>query len=78
MGSLGVNTFVVLQLREARKYIETTYHPLSSMAEVVEKLQEVTADPELDYEEGILYSRNQGAIVTARMTDAPINNARVQ
>ena len=78
VGSLGVTTLVELRLREAKKYVETTYHPVSSMAEAIAKLQEVTEDLELDYVDGILYSLDEGAIVTGRMTDTPKRDARVQ
>jgi delta24-sterol reductase len=69
VGSMGVTTLVELQLREAKKYVETTYHPVSSMAEAIQKLKEVTADESLDYVDGIMFSKTQGAIVTGRMTN---------
>ena len=78
VGSLGVTTLVELQLREAKKYVETVYHPVSSVAEAIEKIQEVTMDPELDYVDGILYSKTQGAVITGRMTDVPNQKAQVQ
>lgn len=71
VGSLGVTTLVELRLQEAKKYVETTYHPVSSMAEAIEKLGTATADHSLDYVDGIMYSKTQGAIVTGRMTDTP-------
>ena len=78
VGSLGVTTLVELRLREAKKYVETVYHPVSSVAEAIEKIEDVTMDPELDYVDGILYSKSQGAVITGRMTDVPQLNARVQ
>lgn len=78
VGSMGVTTLVELQLREAKKYVETVYHPVSSVAEAIEKIERVTIDPELDYVDGILYSKTQGAVITGRMTDVPNQNARVQ
>ena len=77
-GTLGVTTMVELQLIEAKKFVETTYHPVSSMAEAIQKIQEATADAELDYVDGILYSKNLGAIVTGRLTDSPGDNIPVQ
>ncbi|KAL9098672.1 MAG: hypothetical protein Q9163_005708 [Psora crenata] len=78
VGSMGVTTLVELQLREAKKYVETTYHPVSSMAEAVKKIQEVTKKPEIDYVDGILFSRKRGAIVTGRLTDNPKDKVRIQ
>ena len=77
-GTLGVTTMVELQLIEAKKFVETTYHPVSSMGEAIEKINEATADAELDYVDGILYSKSQGAIVTGRLTDSPGDNIPVQ
>ena len=78
LGSLGVTTRVELQLREAKRYVETTYHPVYSVAEAIQKIEEVTADPEVDHVDGILFSRAEGAIMTGRMTnsnekDAPVH-----
>ena len=78
VGSLGVTTLVELQLREAKNHVETVYHPVSSVAEAIEKIEQVILDPELDYVDGILYSKSQGAIITGRMTDAPKQYAPVQ
>lgn len=41
VGTLGVTTLVELQLQEAKKYVETTYHPVSNMVEAIEKLKKV-------------------------------------
>ena len=78
VGSMGVTTLVELQLRAAKKYVETTYHPISSMSEAIEKIKQVTSDPALDYIDGILFSKNQGAIITGRLTDNPKNNVKIQ
>ena len=77
VGSLGVTTQIELQLDEAKKYIEVTYHPISSVAEAIQKIKEVTADPENDYVDGILFSKDKGAIMTGHMTDTRKGNAPV-
>ena len=69
VGSLGVTTLVELQLHEAKKYVETTYYPVSSMSEATTKLKEFTSQSDLDYVDGIMFSKIQGAIITGRMTD---------
>lgn len=78
VGSLGVTTLIELQLREAKKYVETVYHPVLCVAEAIEKIEEAIMDPKLDYVDGILYSKTQGAVITGRITDIPNQNARVQ
>src|SRR3954468_19980131 len=69
VGTFGVTTLVELQLHEARKYVETTYHPVSSMSHAINMLKTVTADQDLDYVDGIMFSKTEGAIITGRMTD---------
>ncbi|KAK7518781.1 hypothetical protein IWZ03DRAFT_393616 [Phyllosticta citriasiana] len=78
VGSLGVTTLVELQLQKAAKYVETTYHPTSSTAEAVERCQQLIKDPELEYVDGILFSKTQGAIVTGRLTDTVKEGTSVQ
>lgn len=73
VGSLGVTTLVEIQLRTAKKFVETTYHPISSMSEAIEKIERATLDHELDYVDGILFSKDFGAIITGHLTD----NARL-
>lgn len=69
MGTFGVTTLVELQLQEAKKFVETTYWPVSDMNEATKKLQEATNDPELDYVDGIMFSKTEGAIITGRLTN---------
>ena len=78
VGTLGVTTLVKLQLQEAKKYVETTYHPVESMAEGISKLHEATANPELDYVDGIMFSKSQGAIITGRLTNELKDGMSVQ
>ena len=72
VGSLGVTTLVELQLIEAKKYVQTTFHPVSSVEEATKVLQDFTAMSQFDYVDGILYSPDQGVIVTGTMTDDSI------
>ncbi|KAI9754508.1 MAG: hypothetical protein M4579_004678 [Chaenotheca gracillima] len=78
VGSLGVTTLVELQLTEAKKYVETTYHRIASMPEAIRKLQVATADPTVDYVDGILYSKDHGAIITGRLTNSVQEGIKVQ
>jgi FAD/FMN-containing dehydrogenase len=78
VGSMGVTTLVELQLREAKQFVETTYHPVSNMSKAIQKLKEATSDQELDYVDGIMFSKTQGAIVTGRMTNEAKEGMPVQ
>ncbi|GIZ41308.1 hypothetical protein CKM354_000461600 [Cercospora kikuchii] len=72
VGTFGVTTMVELQLIKATKYVEATYHPVTSMEEATAKLLDFTSKPDqFDYIDGIMYSQQSGAIVTGRMTDTP-------
>lgn len=78
VGSMGVVVLVELQLREAKKYVETTYHPVSSVVEAIKQIQEATENPKIDYVDGILFSKHKGAVITGCMTDSPKPNTRIQ
>lgn len=69
--TLGITTLFELQLLKASEYVETTYYPISSMSEAIKGLSHLTADPDIDYIDGILFSSTQGAIITGRLTDTP-------
>jgi delta24-sterol reductase len=71
VGTLGVTTLVELQLVEAKKFVELTYHPIKSMDEGVAKVKEVTDDKSVEYCDGILFSKDEGVICTGRLTDEP-------
>lgn len=77
LGTLGITTLVELQLMEARSYVETTYHPVASVAEAIRKLQELTADHTHDYVDGILFSKTRGAIITGRLTNTLADGTEV-
>ncbi|OAA62979.1 galactose-1-phosphate uridylyltransferase [Cordyceps fumosorosea ARSEF 2679] len=69
VGTLGVTTLMELRLVEARRYVRTTYHRTSSVAEAVARVRAETEDPENDYVDGILFGKDHGVVVTGRMTD---------
>jgi Delta24-sterol reductase len=78
VGTFGVTTLVELQLHKAKTYVETTYHPVSSMSDAVTKLKAFTASQDLDYVDGIMFSKTQGAIITGRMTDSLRDGIQIQ
>ena len=69
VGSLGITTLLELQLVPAKKYVKATYHPVRSISEAIEKVRVETLDPALDYVDGILFSKEHGAVVTGSLTD---------
>ncbi|KAK5704337.1 hypothetical protein LTR97_003355 [Elasticomyces elasticus] len=80
VGTLGVTTLVKLRLRRATKFVETTYFPVTGgMKEAMAKIQTM-ADPkgDLDYVDGIMFSKDKGAVITGRLTDSPSAGVPVQ
>ncbi|KAF2774316.1 FAD-binding domain-containing protein [Teratosphaeria nubilosa] len=80
LGTLGVVTLVEVRLEPARRYVETTYHPVCGVREAVEKCRELTSGANyeaLDYVDGILFSETSGAIITGRRTDEKPADASV-
>lgn len=78
VGTFGVTTLVELRLHEAKKYVTTTYHPVGNMKEAIKVLQAATADPDIEYVDGIMFSKTTGAIITGRLTDGIAPEAQVQ
>ena len=78
-GSLGITTLVEIQLIEAKKYVETTYHPVTSMPAAVEKLQQVVkCEDQYDYIDGILFSKTKGVVITGHLTDEVPRNRPIR
>ncbi|KAF2276818.1 24-dehydrocholesterol reductase-like protein precursor [Westerdykella ornata] len=78
VGTLGVTTLVELQLIKAQRFVKTTYHPTKSIAAAVEKVREETKNEQNDYVDGILFSKDHGAIITGQMTDEIPANVKPQ
>ncbi|KAF1934912.1 FAD-binding domain-containing protein [Clathrospora elynae] len=78
VGSLGVTTMVEIQLIDAKKFVEVTYHPVGSVEEAIRSCELRISDLDLDYIDGILFSETQGAIITGRLTDEPTSGLNIQ
>ena len=78
VGSLGITTLLELRLIQAKKYVKATYYPTRSVSEAVKKVREATLDQQLDYVDGVLFSKEHGAIVTGCMTDDLPTTSQVQ
>lgn len=77
-GTLGVITLLELQLIEAKRYVELTYHPVSSVSEAIQKIKHATQDPSINYLDGILFALDRGVIMTGRLTNIVHNGMQVQ
>ncbi|KAH0562183.1 hypothetical protein GP486_003117 [Trichoglossum hirsutum] len=77
-GSLGITTLLELQLIQAKKYVKTTYHSVRSIPKAIEKVREETSNSEVDYVDGILFSKEHGVVITGCLTDDPPHTGHVQ
>ncbi|PNP37295.1 hypothetical protein TGAMA5MH_10777 [Trichoderma gamsii] len=78
VGTLGVTTLMELNLIEARKFVQTTYHRTHSVAEAAARVRAETQDPKNDYVDGILFSKDHGVVITGRLTDDKPDDRKVQ
>lgn len=78
LGSLGITTLLELQLIKAKKYVKATYHPVKSVPEAIKKVEEEVLNSQNDYVDGILFSRENGVIITGCLTDDLPATAHVQ
>ena len=78
VGSLGVTTLVEIQLIEAKPYVEVTYHPVSSVHEAIDRIEELASNTTIDYLDGILFSREQGTLITGRLVDKIAAGIKIQ
>lgn len=78
LGSLGIITLLEIQLLPAKKYVKATYHPTRSIPEAIAKLEAEIQNPELDYVDGILFSKEHGVVITGSLTNEVIESAPIQ
>lgn len=71
-GTLGVTTLVEIQLILASKFVETTYHRVTSIDEALSAMKKLAQESSIDYLDGILFSATNGAIISGRLTDTPL------
>lgn len=67
-GTLGVITLLSIQLIEAKNFVELTYHAVPSMSLAIKKMDEATADPSIDYLDGIVFAKDSIVVCSGRLT----------
>jgi Delta24-sterol reductase len=77
-GTLGVVTLLEVQLMEAKKYVELTYHYTSNMSHAMKLMEDATDDTSNDYLDGIVLARDRIAVCSGRLTNSLPDGARVQ
>ncbi|GMF84135.1 unnamed protein product [Aspergillus oryzae] len=77
-GTLGVVTMLEIQCREAKPYVELTYHSTSSMSQAMTVFREATASPKTEYLDGIIYAPDHIVVCAGRLVDLPSNQTPIQ
>ncbi|KAE8393470.1 FAD binding domain protein [Aspergillus alliaceus] len=68
-GTLGVVTMLEIQCREAKPYVELTYHSTSSMTQAMQIFRETTASPKTEYLDGIVYAPDHIVVCAGHLAD---------
>lgn len=70
-GTLGVVTQIEVQLVEAGNFMELEYRAISGGPEAVKTIEAYTADNNIQYLDGIMFSKTSGLIIAGRMASNP-------
>jgi len=69
LGTLGIITKLQLKLIPAKRFVKLTYCPYTTSHSMIEALKQATKDPEIDYVDGIMFSKTHGVLMTGQLTD---------
>lgn len=70
-GTLGVLTLLEVQLVPLKSWVEVTYYPTESTGEAMSVLQRETKKGNNDYVDGVLFSSENGVVVSGRLVFEP-------
>lgn len=76
-GTFGVVTMLEIRLMDAKPYVQLEYSFTSGAADAVRAFEAYTDKPEVEYLDGILFSKSQGVIMAGRMVDLDASNAHL-
>jgi delta24-sterol reductase len=68
-GTLGITTKLELNLIPARRFVRLVYHRYSTISDTIAAIRRETENPDNDYVDGILFSRDHGVVMTGHLTD---------
>ncbi|QIX01715.1 hypothetical protein AMS68_007232 [Peltaster fructicola] len=68
-GTFGVITSLRIPLIDASRYVRVTFQPTYTLQGSISGLEESIQDTTNDYVEGIMFSKQEGIIITGRLTD---------
>lgn len=68
-GTMGVVTLLEVRLVDAKPLVELEYSPVSGIPEAVQAVDAYTADTDIQYLDGIMFSKLSGVIIAGRMVE---------
>jgi len=78
-GTLGVVTLLEVRLKKAEPLVELKYYVNSDMNDAVRVFQQVGADPQTEFLDGIVYSRNKIVVCAGRQVEhSPSPSVKLQ
>lgn len=77
-GTIGVVTLLEIQLKDASKYVKLNYLPFSDMDDAMRTMEAETANPDVDYLDGIVYSRDKIVVCSGSFCNELPTGAEVQ
>lgn len=67
-GTFGVITLLRIPLIDASKYVKITFQPTYTLEKAIGGLEEAIQSPNNNYVEGIMFSKQEGIIITGQLT----------
>ncbi|KAF5550394.1 24-dehydrocholesterol reductase [Fusarium napiforme] len=77
-GTLGLTTLMQIRLVEAKKFVKTTYHRVDGVLTAISATKECCKKLDVDYVDGILYSKDHGVVITGELTNTKPSDYPVQ
>ncbi|KAI7762614.1 hypothetical protein LZL87_008960 [Fusarium oxysporum] len=68
-GTLGLTTLMQVRLVEAKQFVKTTYHRVDSVPTAISTSKQCFEKVDVDYVDGILYSKDHGVVITGELTN---------
>ncbi|CAH0018626.1 unnamed protein product [Clonostachys rhizophaga] len=68
-GTLGIVTLMDVRLVEAKNLVMTTYPKVTGVSDAVAEVQPQTENPNVDYVDAIMFSKEHSVIITGQLTD---------
>uniref|UniRef100_A0A0B7KGQ0 Uncharacterized protein n=1 Tax=Bionectria ochroleuca TaxID=29856 RepID=A0A0B7KGQ0_BIOOC len=69
-GTLGIVTLMEVRLVEAKKLVKTAYRKVTAVSDAAAEVQSQTKNSDVDYVDGIMFSKDHSVIITGQLTDA--------